>query len=57
LKRSKVQAVWFSVNLFLLGLAFVALGSDVWEAYLFVFIASAVGQYAALLISRRKRKS
>lgn len=53
---SKLQAVWLSLNLFLLGLMVVALGSDVWEAYVFLFISSVVGQYLVLLRDRRKTK-
>jgi hypothetical protein len=34
----------------------VALGSDVWEAYVFLFVSSVVGQYFVLLRERRKTK-
>jgi hypothetical protein len=55
-KRSKLQAVWFSLNLFLFGLMIVALGSDVWEAYMFLFVASAIGQYLVLLRNRKTKR-
>ena len=53
---SKLQAVWLSLNLFLLGLMVVALGSDVWEAYVFLFVSSVASQYFVLLRERRKTK-
>ena len=56
MKRSKLQAVWFSLNLFLFGLMMVALGSDVWEAYIFLFVASAIGQYLVLLRNRKTKR-
>lgn len=56
MKRSKLQAVWFSLNLFLFGLMIVALGSDVWEAYMFLFVASAIGQYLVLLRHRKTKR-
>jgi hypothetical protein len=34
----------------------VALGSDVWEAYVFLFVASVLGQYFVLLKSRRAKR-
>jgi hypothetical protein len=55
-KKSKLQAVWFSLNLFLFGLMIVALGSDVWEAYVFLFVASVLGQYLVLLKNRKAKR-
>ena len=52
----KLQAVWLSLNFLLLGLMVVAFGSDVWEAYVFLFVASVVGHYFVLLRQRRKTK-
>lgn len=56
MRKSKLQAVWFSINLFLFGLMIVALGSDVWEAYMFLFVASAIGQYLVLLKNKRAQR-
>lgn len=56
MKKSKLQAVWFSANLFLFGLMIVALGSDVWEAFVFLFVASVLGQYLVLLKNRKAKR-
>jgi hypothetical protein len=43
-KLSRPQKIWLLANVLFLGLAIYSLGSDVWEAYFFLFFISVLAQ-------------
>ena len=52
--HNTIRVVWTLVNVALAIVAFVASDSDVWEAYITIFLASVLGQL--VWMTRLKRK-
>lgn len=44
IRLSIAQKIWLALNIFAFGLAIFSLGSDVWEAYVSLFLVSAIAQ-------------